>query len=73
MSDADLARYYAQRAESYERIYQKPERQVELRALEAWLPSVFAGRRVLEIAWITFRQIAAGAFSRPPSHVPHGP
>ncbi len=50
MSDADLARYYAQRAESYERIYQKPERQVELRALEAWLPSVFAGRRVLEIA-----------------------
>ena len=50
MSDADLARYYAQRAESYERIYQKPERQVELRALEAWLPGVFAGRRVLEIA-----------------------
>ena len=50
MSDADLARYYAQRAESYERIYQKPERQVELRALEAWLPAVFQDRQVLEIA-----------------------
>ena len=50
MSDADLARYYARRADSYERIYQKPERQAELRALEAWLPGVFAGRRVLEIA-----------------------
>ena len=50
MSDADLARYYAQRAESYERIYQKPERQAELRALEAWLPGCFAGRHVLEIA-----------------------
>ena len=45
-----LQSYYAQRATEYERIYLKPERQAELRALEAWLPSVFAGRRVLEIA-----------------------
>lgn len=45
-----LQAYYARRAASYERVYQKPERQAELRALEAWLPGVFAGRRVLEIA-----------------------
>ena len=45
-----LASYYARRAASYERIYDKPERQAELRALQAWLPGVFAGRQVLEIA-----------------------
>ena len=47
---ATLESYYAQRAESYERIYAKPERQAELRTLEAWLPGCFAGRHVLEIA-----------------------
>jgi SAM-dependent methyltransferase len=47
---ATLESYYAQRADSYERIYAKPERQAELRALEAWLPGCFAGRHVLEIA-----------------------
>ena len=47
---ARLASYYARRAASYERIYDKPERQAELRALQAWLPGVFAGRQVLEIA-----------------------
>ena len=45
-----LESYYARRAESYERIFAKPERQAELRALEAWLPACFAGRHVLEIA-----------------------
>ena len=45
-----LESYYAQRAESYERIFAKPERQAELRALEAWLPGCFAGRHVLEVA-----------------------
>lgn len=45
-----LQAYYARRADSYERIYAKPERQAELRALEAWLPGMFEGRRVLEIA-----------------------
>jgi len=45
-----LQAYYARRAASYERVYLKPERQAELRALEAWLPGVFAGRRALEIA-----------------------
>ena len=47
---SDLAAYYARRAAEYERVYFKPERQAELRAMEAWLPGVFAGRRVLEIA-----------------------
>ena len=47
---ARLASYYARRAASYERIYDKPERQTELRMLQAWLPGVFAGRQVLEIA-----------------------
>ncbi len=47
---ATLQAYYARRADSYERIYAKPERQAELRTLEAWLPGCFAGRHVLEIA-----------------------
>jgi demethylmenaquinone methyltransferase/2-methoxy-6-polyprenyl-1,4-benzoquinol methylase len=42
--------YYAQRAAYYERVYHKPERQSDLRAMEAWLPGPFAGRRVLEVA-----------------------
>jgi demethylmenaquinone methyltransferase/2-methoxy-6-polyprenyl-1,4-benzoquinol methylase len=49
-ADEDLRAYYAQRASSYERIYHKPERQVELRALEAALATAFSGRHVLEIA-----------------------
>jgi SAM-dependent methyltransferase len=46
----DLLAYYAKRASSYERIYHKPERQADLRAIEAWLPQRFAERSVLEIA-----------------------
>ena len=42
--------YYAARAAEYDAIYRKPERQADLRAIEAWLPSRFAGARVLEIA-----------------------
>jgi demethylmenaquinone methyltransferase/2-methoxy-6-polyprenyl-1,4-benzoquinol methylase len=42
--------YYARRAAYYERVYFKPERQAELRAIEAWLPAPFGGRRVLEVA-----------------------
>lgn len=45
-----LQAYYAQRAASYEQVFLKPERQAELRALERWLPTVFTGRHVLEIA-----------------------
>lgn len=46
-----LADYYARRAAYYERVYFKPERQADLRAMEAWIGgAVFKGRRVLEIA-----------------------
>ena len=48
MSAADatpesMAAYYRQRAADYERVYAKPDRQADLRAMEAWLPGVFAG------------------------------
>ncbi|MBL8341768.1 MAG: class I SAM-dependent methyltransferase [Rubrivivax sp.] len=42
--------YYVQRAAYYERVYHKPERQADLRAMEAWVAGPFAGRRVLEVA-----------------------
>jgi SAM-dependent methyltransferase len=46
----NMETYYARRAAEYERIYAKPERQDDLRAIEAWLPAQFVGRHVLEIA-----------------------
>ena len=49
-SATDLAAYYVRRAAEYDAIYQKPERQADLRAMEAALPACFSGRRVLEIA-----------------------
>lgn len=45
-----LGRYYAQRAQTYEQVYHKPERQADLRAMESWLALQFVGRRVLEVA-----------------------
>ena len=48
--EARMVGYYAKRASYYERVYHKPERQADLRALEAALAAPFAGRRVLEIA-----------------------
>jgi SAM-dependent methyltransferase len=42
--------YYRRRAPYYERVYRKPERQSDLRAMEAALPACFAGRSGLEIA-----------------------
>ena len=45
-----LANYYARRAPEYERIYQKPERQADLRMLWEFVAKTFAGRRVLEVA-----------------------
>jgi ubiquinone/menaquinone biosynthesis C-methylase UbiE len=46
----NMVTYYAQRAAYYERVYFKPERQSDLRAMEASLPALFEGRDVLEIA-----------------------
>ncbi len=56
-----MAGYYRQRAAYYERVYFKPERQAQLRAIEAWLPTLFAGRRVLEVAAGTGWWTAHGA------------
>lgn len=42
--------YYRRRAAYYERVYFKPERQADLRAMQAWIGAPFAGRRVLEVA-----------------------
>ncbi|OYU98326.1 MAG: SAM-dependent methyltransferase [Burkholderiales bacterium PBB5] len=63
-----MAAYYAQRAAYYERVYFKPERQSDLRAMEAWLAGQFTGRNVLEIAcgtgWWTPHGAAAAAHWR---------
>lgn len=45
-----MSAYYVQRASYYERVYHKPERQSDLRAMETWLSEPFEGRRVLEVA-----------------------
>ena len=42
--------YYAARASEYDKVYLKPERQANLRQMEAWLTGVLAKRSVLEIA-----------------------
>lgn len=47
---SSMAGYYARRAAVYERVYQKPERQDDLRAMESWLTQALSGRRVLEVA-----------------------
>ena len=45
-----LINYYAQRANEYERLYEKPERQADLAVLKKLCGQLLAGRRVLEIA-----------------------
>lgn len=46
----DMREYYARRAQEYERIYQRAERQGDLRALRALIEQSCAGRDVLDIA-----------------------
>jgi demethylmenaquinone methyltransferase/2-methoxy-6-polyprenyl-1,4-benzoquinol methylase len=61
---SSLQRYYAARAPEYDRVYLKPERQLDLRAIELWVRESFAKTRVLEIACGTgywTRHIAAVA------------
>ena len=48
--ESRMAPYYARRAAEYERIFQKPERQEDLRALRSFVVENFAGRHVLEVA-----------------------
>lgn len=50
MGDNALHQYYSARAPEYDRIYTKPERQNDLRAIEGWLAKHFAGRTTLEVA-----------------------
>jgi SAM-dependent methyltransferase len=46
----EMTNYYAKRASEYERIYQKPERQADLKKIQATLTEAFAGLDLLEIA-----------------------
>ena len=48
--DGGSRTYYARRAAEYDRIYARPERQADLRAIERWLPPWFKGAHVLEVA-----------------------
>jgi len=48
--EPQLQSYYASRAPEYDQVYLKPERQTDLRDIERWLPAVFAGATVLEVA-----------------------
>ena len=50
MPSDPLVAYYARRADEYERIYQKPERQADLDTLRSRLRAFFADRDVLEVA-----------------------
>jgi demethylmenaquinone methyltransferase/2-methoxy-6-polyprenyl-1,4-benzoquinol methylase len=45
-----MGHYYALRAAEYERVYQRPERQADLRRLHAMLGAIFVGQDVLEVA-----------------------
>jgi ubiquinone/menaquinone biosynthesis C-methylase UbiE len=49
-SEADLLAYYAARANEYEKVYAKPERQADLHDLQRRMPLYLADRNVLEIA-----------------------
>jgi SAM-dependent methyltransferase len=48
--EMSLETYYARRADEYEKIYEKPERQADLARLRRDIPALFRGERVLEIA-----------------------
>lgn len=50
MEPADLLDYYRRRAQEYEAIYAKPERQADLARLRQIVPERLRGRRVLEVA-----------------------
>lgn len=46
----DQIQYYSERAKEYEKIYQKPERQEDLKKLEIILKDLFIAKSVFEIA-----------------------
>ena len=49
-SETELLAYYAARANEYEKVYAKPERQADLRDLHQRMPAYFIDRAVLEVA-----------------------
>jgi len=55
--------YYAKRANEYERIYAKPERQEDLRTLREFVERTFRGKHVLEVACGTgyWTEVVAGS------------
>lgn len=48
--NTDLVLYYKERAQEYEQVYQKPERQEELRQLTKLLQDIFKDKTVFEVA-----------------------
>ena len=50
MIEGDLQDYYAQRANEYERVYAKPERQDDIAELAALLQDVLRGQDIVEVA-----------------------
>jgi len=48
--ERDLVTYYRLRAQEYDRVYEKPERQDDIRAIAIRLSAAVTGRRVLELA-----------------------
>jgi len=49
-SSAQMHAYYAQRASYYDAVYERPERQEDIRIVRSLLKTEFAGRTVLEVA-----------------------
>ena len=50
IDESQMQSYYAARAPEYDTVYLKPERQADLRAIEAWLPPNYTDATVLEVA-----------------------
>ncbi len=53
MTEGDLRTYYAQRANEYEQVYAKPERQDDIARLGVLLQDYLRGQNVLEVAYGT--------------------
>lgn len=49
-TESEILAYYAARANEYEKVYAKPERQSDLRYLRQLVPVYLAGRHVLDVA-----------------------
>lgn len=48
--EVSMQSYYSARALEYDRVYEKPERQDDIRSLQVWLPPLFRSASVLEVA-----------------------